>query len=86
MVFAENQEQNESYTFKDIFLQPENSYLFLAMIKEVEAHEVRSHCTLMKKSEVKNKRKKRWEAQEYFIHLVLQVQEIPRWKNIETQR
>ena len=35
MVFAENQEQNESYTFKDIFLQPDKSYLILDMIKEV---------------------------------------------------
>ena len=69
-----------------MLLQPEHSYLILATIKEVEAHEVRSHFALMKKSEVKNKRKKkRLEAQEDFIHFVLQGQEIPRWDNTETQ-
>ena len=34
-----------------MMLQPENSSFILAMIKEVEAHKVRSHCTLMKNSE-----------------------------------
>ena len=34
MVFAANQEQNESYTFKDIFLQPDKSYFIISMIKE----------------------------------------------------
>ena len=49
MVFAENQEQNEYYTFKDMLLQPEKSDLILSMIKEVKAHEAISHWTLMKK-------------------------------------
>ena len=49
MVFAENKEQNESYTFKDMLLQPEKSDLIIAMIKEVKAHEAISHWTLMKK-------------------------------------
>ena len=35
MVFSSNQEQNESYTFKDVFLQQEKSDLILDMIKEV---------------------------------------------------
>ena len=54
MVFAAKQEQNEPYTFKDMFLQPENSYFILAMIKEVEAHKAIINWTLMKYSEVKN--------------------------------
>ena len=48
MVFASNQEQNESYTFKDMILQPYKPYFILAIIKEVEAHEARNHWTLMK--------------------------------------
>ena len=36
MVFAENQEQNESYTFKDVLLNTDKSDIILAMIKEVE--------------------------------------------------
>ena len=33
MVFVENQEQKESYTFRDMLLQPYKSYLILATIK-----------------------------------------------------
>ena len=43
MVFAENQEQHEYYTFKDMLLQPCKSDLIMDMIKEVEEHEDRSH-------------------------------------------
>ena len=57
MVFSENQEQNESYTFKDMLLQLKKTDFILAMIKEVAAHESRSHLTLMIKSEVNNKHK-----------------------------
>ena len=57
MVFAENQEQNKSYTFKDALLQPDKSYFILTMIKEVESHKAISHWTLMKNSEVNNKHK-----------------------------
>ena len=60
MVFAENQEKNESYTFKDMWLQPEKSYIILAIIKEVEANESRSHWTLMKNSEVNNKQENKF--------------------------
>ena len=55
MVFAVNQEQNKSYKFKDMLLQPEKSYLFLNIIKEVETHEDQSNWTPMKKGEVINK-------------------------------
>ena len=40
-----------------MLLQPYKSDLVLSMIKEVEAHKARSHWTLMKKSEIKNKHK-----------------------------
>ena len=38
-IFEENQEKNESYTFKDMLLQPDKSNFILAIVKEVEAHE-----------------------------------------------
>ena len=38
MVFAENQYQDESYTFKDMFLQTYKSYFFLVIINDVETH------------------------------------------------
>ena len=37
-----------------MLLQPYNSYLIIATIKEVDAHEAKSHWTLMKESEVNN--------------------------------
>ena len=40
-----------------MLLHPDKSYLIISISKEVEAHEARSHWTLMKKSEVKNKHK-----------------------------
>ena len=57
IIFVANQEQNQSYTFKDMLLQPDNSYLILTMIKELEAHEARIHWTLTKNSKVNNKHK-----------------------------
>ena len=58
MLFAVNQEQNESCTFKDMLLQPDKSYFILAKINEVLAHKSRSNWTFMKNSEVNNKQKK----------------------------
>ena len=52
MIFADNQEQNESYNFRYMLLQPEKSDFVLAMIKEVETHKSRSHWALMKNIEV----------------------------------
>ena len=43
MFLEENQEQNESYIFKDMFLQPDKSDLIIAIVKEVEAHSSRSN-------------------------------------------
>ena len=57
MVFTANKEQIESYTFKDMLLQPNKSYFLLAMIKYIEAQKSRSFWTLMKNSEVNNKHK-----------------------------
>ena len=60
MVFVANQEHNESYTFNYMLLQVDNSYFILSLIKEVEAHEARSHWTIMKNSEVNNKKKHKY--------------------------
>ena len=57
MVFAENQEQNEFYNFRDMLLQLDNPYFILAMIKEVELNKDRRYWTLIKNSEVNNKHK-----------------------------
>ena len=61
-----------------MLLQPDKSYLFLATIKEVEAHEAISNWKLMRNSEVKNKQKIKMGNSRLFIHLVFQAQEIPR--------
>ena len=60
MVFTANQEQNESYTLKEILLQPYRLYFILAMIKEVEAHEYISHWKFMENSGVQNKHKNKY--------------------------
>ena len=54
MVFSENQEQNKSYNFKDMLLQPSRSDFILSTIKEVEAHEHIINLKVMKKSELNN--------------------------------
>ena len=43
MIFAANQEQNETYTFKDMMNQPDKNDFILAMQKEVEDHERRGY-------------------------------------------
>ena len=60
MLFASNQEKNESNTFKYMLLQPENSYFILSMVKDVQSHEARNNWTLIIKSEVNNKHKNRY--------------------------
>ena len=57
MAFAANQEQNSSYIFKDMLLQPEKSDFILAVIKKVESHKSRSHWTFINNSEVNNNHK-----------------------------
>ena len=56
MEFAENQE-NESYTLKDMLLQLDKSNFIIAIVKKVEPHKARNNWTLMKNSEVNNKHK-----------------------------
>ena len=50
MVFAENQRQNESYTFKDVLFQTDKSYFNKAIIKEVEENEAGNYWTFIKNS------------------------------------
>ena len=60
VLFVENQEQNESYAFKYMLLQPYKSYFILDIIKEVESHESIIHWTLIKNSEVNIKYKNKY--------------------------
>ena len=52
MMFAANQEQNETDTFKDMMCQDDCRQLFDAMMVEVNSHEDSEHWTLMKQKEV----------------------------------
>ena len=49
-VFAANQQQNETYTFKDAMLQDDASDFIKAMLKEISDHESNSHWTMMRRS------------------------------------
>ena len=69
-----------------MLLQTEKSNFVLVTIKDVEAHEPRSHWTLMKNCEVNNKhRNKNGKMKTIFIHLIFQAQYIPRWNINEAQ-
>ena len=57
MVLATNKQQNKSYNFKGVLLQPYKSDFILSMIEEFEVHESRNHWKLIKKSKVNNKHK-----------------------------
>ena len=52
MLFAANQEHNETYTFKDMLLQYDCWQLFDAMMVGVNSHEDREHLILTKRKEV----------------------------------
>ena len=54
----------------------QTSHIFLAMIKYVEVQEDKSHLTLMKKSEVKNKNRSKYGS----------LKTIPIWKTNEIQK
>ena len=71
MVSAENQEQNEYYTFKVMLLQPDKSDFILYMIKEYEAHEAIRNLTLIEKSEVNNNHKIKTRKLRLFYHFSL---------------
>ena len=58
-----------------MLLQPDKSYFNIEMIKEVEAYEVRSRWTHMKKIEVNNKHKnKDGDIKTVLSNLVFQAQ------------
>ena len=48
--FAANQQQNETYTFKDAMQQEDSSDFVKAMTKEIEAHENNNHWTMIERS------------------------------------
>eukprot|EP00957_Ditylum_brightwellii_P034614 2624668-Ditylum_brightwellii.AAC.1 len=52
MAFAANQQQNETYTFRDMMKKPDHKDFIMAMLKEIEVHERREHLTCMLKSQV----------------------------------
>ena len=54
-------------------------------MKEVEAHKSKSHWTIMKTSEVKNKHKINMGSSRLFCPFLFQEQDITRWKINETQ-
>ena len=56
-LFLHEINKNESYTFKDILLEPDKSDFVISTIKEVEEQKAINHWTLMKNSEVNNKHK-----------------------------
>ncbi len=47
MVFAANQEKNKTYTFKDIMNQEDLGDFVLAMIKDMQDHEIRNYWPLI---------------------------------------
>eukprot|EP00957_Ditylum_brightwellii_P076158 5789350-Ditylum_brightwellii.AAC.1 len=51
MAFAANQQQNETYTYKEMLKQPDFKDFVAAMLDEINAHEGRNHWLLVKRSE-----------------------------------
>eukprot|EP00957_Ditylum_brightwellii_P028440 2147609-Ditylum_brightwellii.AAC.1 len=45
MVFAANQQQSKTYTFKDMMKQLDHKEFIMAMLKEFKVHEGRKHWT-----------------------------------------
>ena len=79
MVFAENQEKNDSQTFKYLLLQQHKSDFILSMTKEVEAHDSISHWAFRKK------KKNDGNLKPILSNLVFQSQDIPICNINETQ-
>eukprot|EP00957_Ditylum_brightwellii_P181439 13820914-Ditylum_brightwellii.AAC.1 len=52
MAFVANQQQNETYTFKEMTKQDDAKEFIAAALKDVEVHENRNHWTCMLKSDV----------------------------------
>jgi len=51
-VFAANQQQNETYTFKDAMLQDDSDAFIKAMVKEISDHEENNHWTMIPRSDM----------------------------------
>eukprot|EP00957_Ditylum_brightwellii_P143225 10912720-Ditylum_brightwellii.AAC.1 len=66
MAFAANQQQNETYTFRDMMKQPDHKDFIMAMLKEIEVHEGREHWTCMLKSQ--SFKRKRYHSGELMKH------------------
>eukprot|EP00957_Ditylum_brightwellii_P200312 15271358-Ditylum_brightwellii.AAC.1 len=52
MAFAANQQQNKTYTFKDMLKQDGVKNFVMAMLHEIQVHEDQGHWTLMKRGDV----------------------------------
>ena len=50
--FAANQQQNETYTFKDAMLQDDIGDFIKAMVKEISDHEENNHWTMIPRSDM----------------------------------
>ena len=66
-------------------MQPDKLYFILATIKDVEENdpEVIEHSQTILESTIRTKTI--WDAQDYFMHLVFQVKDIPIWNMNKTQ-
>eukprot|EP00957_Ditylum_brightwellii_P082206 6250990-Ditylum_brightwellii.AAC.1 len=52
MAFAANQQQNETYTYKDMLKQPDYKEFVTAMLEVIAVHEGRNRWSLIKRSKV----------------------------------
>eukprot|EP00957_Ditylum_brightwellii_P146390 11145754-Ditylum_brightwellii.AAC.1 len=52
MAFAACQQQNETYTYKDMLQQPDCKEIVAATLEEIAVHEGRNHWSLIKRSEI----------------------------------
>eukprot|EP00957_Ditylum_brightwellii_P056106 4252956-Ditylum_brightwellii.AAC.1 len=52
MSTAANQQQNKTYTYKDMLKQPDCKEFVAAMLDEIAVHEERNHWSLVKRADV----------------------------------
>eukprot|EP00957_Ditylum_brightwellii_P072898 5539975-Ditylum_brightwellii.AAC.1 len=52
MAFTSNQQQNETYTYKDMLKQPNCKEFVTAMLDEIAVLEGRNHWSLVKRSDL----------------------------------
>ena len=75
MVYRANQEQNETYTFKDMMCQEYCQKFIDVMMVEVNDHKDRDYWTLTEKGST-NRSLCEWTTVNHFGNLVVQTQEI----------